>query len=421
MFLPKLARLKTNEIGHVNYQHPARNASHYGPFIDRFSSIAIYVGLRAIAEAPRLWDKYDDSENVLFRAGDFANPAGSALLRELSALPAISAEAERFCGVCRLPLDDVPDLETFISGRVDSPRVAVSQAAPPPTPKPGPPSARKPVPPPTPAAGPAASQVVQAPTPQAALRGPIALLDGANTETLTRHVGQRVEVIGYASHLHPAKNFALLDLGADRGQSFSLVLRSSALQAFHHSGFDPQTLVGKWVKVSGVMTRYKGRPQIEVDAPAQIQLLGGEVAARQMLGSGAVATAARPPQVANADSAESILDKLYGGRTSSPSPAGTIPPRAPARSPARPAPAHAPARSPAKPAPAHAPARSPAKPAPAHTSARSPAKPRPAHDPRADRAGNKAPALLVGIFAAAVLGVISWAIWGVWEFVKTVH
>src|SRR5438876_8781651 len=115
MFLPKLSRLKTNEIGHVNYQHPGRNASHYGPSIDRFSSIVIYLGLRAISESPGLWTKYDDSENVLFRAGDFANAAGSPLVRELAALPALSSEVERFQGVCKLPIDDVPDLETFIS------------------------------------------------------------------------------------------------------------------------------------------------------------------------------------------------------------------------------------------------------------------------------------------------------------------
>ncbi len=136
MFLPKLSRLKTNEIGHVNYQHPGRNASHYGPSIDRFSSIVIYLGLRAIAESPKLWTKYDDSENVLFRAGDFANPAGSPLVRELAALPALSSEVERFQGVCKLPIDDVPDLETFISGGFHYPQVAVSQVtAPAPTSK----------------------------------------------------------------------------------------------------------------------------------------------------------------------------------------------------------------------------------------------------------------------------------------------
>lgn len=133
LFLPKLNHLKTNEIGHVNYQHPGRNASHYGPFVDRFSSIVIYVGLRAIAESPKLWDKYNEGESILFRSGDFANPAGSTLFRELAAIPKLAGDVEKFQGVCKLSLDDVPDLETFISGSFQYPRVTASPVGPPPS------------------------------------------------------------------------------------------------------------------------------------------------------------------------------------------------------------------------------------------------------------------------------------------------
>lgn len=173
MFLPKLSRLKTNEIGHVNYQHPGRNASHYGPFIDRFSSIVIYLGLRAISESPTLWNKYDDSENILFRAGDFANPAGSALVRELSAVRSLSTEVERFQGVCKLSIDDVPDLEAFISGGFRYPRVAVSQVtAPSSTSQPVPPIIPKPVPRAMPTRAPAPSPAKSAPA-QAPARSPV--------------------------------------------------------------------------------------------------------------------------------------------------------------------------------------------------------------------------------------------------------
>src|SRR2546427_4183011 len=172
MFLPKLSRLKTNEIGHVNYQHPGRNASHYGPSIDRFSSIVIYLGLRAIAESPKLWNKYDDSENILFRAGDFANAAGSPLVRELAALPSLSSVVERFQGVCKLPIDDVPDLETFISGGVCYPQAGVSQVtAPPSTSQAVPPVIPSVVPPVIPkVAPPVISRVVPPAIPKAAPR-----------------------------------------------------------------------------------------------------------------------------------------------------------------------------------------------------------------------------------------------------------
>ena len=38
MYLPELSGLPANEVGHVNYQHPARDASHYGEGMDRFGS-----------------------------------------------------------------------------------------------------------------------------------------------------------------------------------------------------------------------------------------------------------------------------------------------------------------------------------------------------------------------------------------------
>ena len=245
MFLPKLSRLKTNEIGHVNYQHPGRNASHYGPSIDRFSSIVIYLGLRAISESPKLWNKYDDSENLLFRAGDFANPAGSPLVRELAALPALSSEVERFQGVCKLSIDDVPDLETFISGGFRYPKPAVSQVT-------APQSTSNAVPP-------VVAKVVPAVIPKVV-----------------------------------------------------------------------------------------------------------------------------PP----------VISKV-------------VPPAIPRAVP-RAVPTHFPAPSPVKSAPAQVPARRPAQPAPAHV-------------PRVGQTGERVSSTLVGIVAAVVLGVISWAVWGIWEFVNAVH
>src|SRR6266513_1586961 len=196
MFLPKLARLRTNEIGHPNYQHPGRNADYYDASVDRFSSIVIFLGLRAISESPRLWAKYDDSENILFRAEDFVDLARSAVLRELSALRALSSDVEKFQGVCKLPFSDVPDLETFIAGRFQYAGGAVPHApAASAAPKAAlPPAAPRTVPP-------AASRAVALPTapkdvpPPAAPGGRPALLDGSNVDVLRRHAGQRVDVV----------------------------------------------------------------------------------------------------------------------------------------------------------------------------------------------------------------------------------
>jgi serine/threonine protein kinase len=358
MFLPKLARLKTNEIGHPNYQHPGRNASHYGPAIDRFSSIVIYLGLRAISESPKLWSKYDDSENILFRAEDLVNPGGSALLRELSALSPLSADVVKFHGVCQLPFDEIPDLETFISGRfrhpdVASARVATSSA------------------PPAPALQVAASSAL--PTDP---RRQNVVLDGANLDALGKHVGQRVEVVGVVSHFHASRNslrrpYVLLNFGVYPEHTFTLVLRSAALKTFQSSGLDPQTLVGKRIKVSGVMASYKGKPQMEVDGPAQLHVLGGGVAVPQVVGRAAAATAARSQPQHSGGSPESIFEKLYGGQ-----PAGT---------------------SPAKMPPRQAPK---------------------ARAPGARHTNTQASPILALIVAAVLLGVIGWALWPIWGFVN---
>ena len=381
MFLPKLARLRTNEIGHVNYQHPGRNASHYGPSIDRFSSIVIYLGLRAISEAPRLWTKYDDSENILLRAGDFINPAGSALLRELSALPALSSDVEKFHGVCKLPFDEVPDLDSFISGNFRYPEGAVSHAATPSAPPRA--DARVPVPQ---AAAPSVS-------PRPAPRDQTSPLDGANIDVLKRHVGQRVEVVGGVSQFHDSRKgrrpYMLLNFGAYPDHTFTLVLRSSALKAFQRSGTDPQALVGKRIKVSGVLASYKGTPQMEVDGPAQVQVLGGGVLVQQP--PVAVATASRPHQQASGGAPESVFDQLYAGRTSSPSRAAT--------------------------GASHVPAPRPARSTSAQVPPRSHARPRPAHVPSASRTRAKARHIWAGILTVVLLGALGWAIWGIWGYV----
>lgn len=126
MFVPGLAHLRTNELGHVNYQHPGRNATHHGPYLDRFASIVIYLGLSAVLEKPALWARYDNSENILFRGSDFQDPGASPLLREMGACPSLAQLVDRFRGVCKLDFRSVPDLSTFLAGNFTYPKVAVS-------------------------------------------------------------------------------------------------------------------------------------------------------------------------------------------------------------------------------------------------------------------------------------------------------
>jgi hypothetical protein len=405
MFLPRLARLKTNEIGHPNYQHPGRSAGHYDASIDHFASIVIYLGLRGIAESPKLWSKYNDSESILFREEDFVDLSRSALLRDLSTLPALAADVDKFRGVCRLPFADVPDLDTFIAGgfhipQGTAPAIHAAASAPPRAPLP---VAPRPVAPAPPRVAPPAPRAVAAAAPRpvasvAAPGGQKPLLDASNLELLKRHMGQRVDVMGSVVHHHVAgkgfgRSLVLLNFGAYPEHSLTVVLRPPALKAFQHSGMDPQAFVGKRIKVSGVLTSYKGKPQIEVEGPAQIQVLAGGAAALPLGGSAAAVS--RAPQRGGGGLPESVFDTLYAGRPSAPSPAR--------------------AAGPAKGAPTRVPP-PPTKASPARRPASRPAKTATARAPHARRTRAKGSGLLVGILVIVLLGVIGWAMWGLWTW-----
>jgi hypothetical protein len=299
------------------------------------------LGLRGVVDSPKLWGKYDNSENILFKAQDFSDPAASGLLRDLSSVGELSKLVERFRGVCKLPFEQVPDLDTFISGNFQYPRIPVSTAVP----------------------------VVI--TPPVAVRSQYAVLDGRSLDILRRYIGQRVEVVGFVSHFHASatrhgRPYMFLNFGAYPTHTFTVVLWSSSLKAFQQSGVDPHTIVGKWIKVSGVIGIYRGRPQMEVETPSQIQPLSGEVQALQLIGGGLPTMVTSSSATRGQPIPESVFNTLYAGR-----------PTTPAQVPA--------AGQPSSPL----------------------AQPRAASTKRSQN-------VLVGVLLAAILGGIGWAILGFW-------
>jgi hypothetical protein len=72
MYVPGLAQLGACEIGHVNYQSPARTMSSWGPYLDNFSAWIIYASLIALAIDPGLWPilHNDGDEALIFHKDD---------------------------------------------------------------------------------------------------------------------------------------------------------------------------------------------------------------------------------------------------------------------------------------------------------------------------------------------------------------
>jgi hypothetical protein len=127
MWVPSfLNGLDAAELGHRNYQHPSRSRSDFGPNLDRFSALVIYTALRALAERPDMWERYDNGENLLFVARDFQQPSRSPLFAELLELPTPLPDLARLLSwCCGIDLARVPTLPAF---GADPTSIAPSQA-----------------------------------------------------------------------------------------------------------------------------------------------------------------------------------------------------------------------------------------------------------------------------------------------------
>ena len=83
MYIPPLKGERSTEWGHSNYQHFLRNSSHFDENLDNFSSVVIYLSLRAIAIDYKLFEKFNNGDNLIFVKADFKDPKNSGLLNTL--------------------------------------------------------------------------------------------------------------------------------------------------------------------------------------------------------------------------------------------------------------------------------------------------------------------------------------------------
>jgi hypothetical protein len=96
MWVPSLAGRKATETGHRAYQHPSRGEGHFGPWLDRFSALVVYVSLAALEKEPKLWDEYNTGDNLVFVREDFQEAGRSPIWGHLAGL---GDEVRRIAGV----------------------------------------------------------------------------------------------------------------------------------------------------------------------------------------------------------------------------------------------------------------------------------------------------------------------------------
>jgi hypothetical protein len=117
MYVPAMKGMRSNEIGHRNYQHPARGAYDFGPHLDNFSAWVIYASLRCLAVDPRLWHQVGAGDDcLLFRRDDFVEPEYSYTFALLEHHPneEVKALARFLRWQSHSPVADVPPLSATI-------------------------------------------------------------------------------------------------------------------------------------------------------------------------------------------------------------------------------------------------------------------------------------------------------------------
>lgn len=100
-YVPSIRGLPACELGHINFQHPKRDESHFDHRLDRFSFQLLDVSLQLLERDPSLWEKtYSDEEGFIFRAHDLANPPASQAFLLASKVPGMGDLCQGLAKAC---------------------------------------------------------------------------------------------------------------------------------------------------------------------------------------------------------------------------------------------------------------------------------------------------------------------------------
>lgn len=101
VWIPTLAgQAAPTETGHPSYQPRGGTAqTRWGPYMDSFSALVIYLALTALSRDPGLWAKFNNGDNLLFERDDFSPTLERDIWKELAALG--DADVDKIAGKLR--------------------------------------------------------------------------------------------------------------------------------------------------------------------------------------------------------------------------------------------------------------------------------------------------------------------------------
>lgn len=242
MNVPEMKQKRSCEIGNPNFQHPGRDETIFDLTTDHFSSIVIYLALKALAIDKKFWFTYETGgEGLLFRRADFEHPWQSPLLQEMETIAALNRDVRQFRQICLMDVHQVPRLEEFVNGLSLEYFSLVDDAC--------------------------------SVEPERTI-----VLDAQKKYLFNSRLGEIVTVVGRIDEIFSGKSrdevpHVFFNFGNWKMKCFTVVLWDEALNLMQTTGIDPQDYKDKWVSVTGMLTSFKRRPQMIVNTPFDIEIL----------------------------------------------------------------------------------------------------------------------------------------------------
>ena len=119
MYVPELGRynFESPAVGHPDCQHPKRKKSFFDNKLDRFSSLVIYVSLRAMAFDPTIYNPKVSEHAILLQKDDYLNPDGSEILAHLKnhSNDEISKLSKLIIKISKGTYQDIPKFSDFFN------------------------------------------------------------------------------------------------------------------------------------------------------------------------------------------------------------------------------------------------------------------------------------------------------------------
>lgn len=256
MFVPALAGKKSSELGNIHFQHPSRNNLFFNCQLDRFSSIVIFLAIKALANEPSLWQEYQSGgEGLLFQQSDFVNPELSRLLRRLERSSSVSAFIPKFRQICSGSLIEIPSLEEFICGNSRKTFIHPDLFQP------------------------------KKLKPHKHL-----VLDAWSVDWIRNAAGQMATVVGKVSEVFHGVSLTgeahiFINFGDWQKKCFTTVLWGPVLEDLSRYDVQIDSWAGQWMSVSGLISVINGRPQIQIESITNLLPLQSEENAKFQLES----------------------------------------------------------------------------------------------------------------------------------------